>query len=248
MEAASDDGKAPKVQLKQDATQIRDMIMKLDSMMELLFQYFEGINKTYDVATGDLSLTLERYHSAHERKKSLFVILLSIFDRTIIRTFRSRYTQFLTFWYSSLDPEFTDMFQGMLVSKALLEEDQPIVTRVAAASYIASFVSRALFVDGNNARMVIGLMCDYLEHHLNECTAMGKDLDLNSTYHAVFYSVAQAVFLVFCFRWRDFQLEAEPDELAAESVSAKKWISKLDVMQRVIKSELNPLKVSFLQN
>jgi len=36
--------------------------------------------------------------------------------------------------------------------KALLEQDQPAVTRAAAASYIASFVSRAQFVDREGAR------------------------------------------------------------------------------------------------
>lgn len=242
-EAPSDNEK--NVEVKQDSFHIKDMVMKLDSMMELLFEYFQRVNKLYDTdATSLSSDAADNPRPAHETKKSLFIILLSIFDRTIIRTFRSRYTQFLIFWYSSLDPEFTDMFQGMLVSKALLEEDQPIVTRAAAASYVASFVSRALFIDATNARMVIGLMCDYLEHHLDECAALSKDFDPNATYHSVFYTVAQSVFYMFCFRWRDFQIEET--EFGESIAPPKKWISKLDVMERAIKSDLNPLKVHHL--
>jgi RNA polymerase I-specific transcription initiation factor RRN3 len=54
-----------------------------------------------------------------------FQALLSIFDRIILRTFKSRYTQFLIFWYTSLDPEFADIFQGMLVDRALLGGANP---------------------------------------------------------------------------------------------------------------------------
>jgi RNA polymerase I-specific transcription initiation factor RRN3 len=70
-----------------------------------------------------------------------------------------------------------------------------------------------------------------------------------------FYAVAQATFLIFCFRWREFLLEdavegeEDEDEEAmtwgnAQSTPANKWIPELDVIQRVILSPLNPLKVS----
>jgi len=60
--------------------------------------------------------------------------------------------------------------------------------------------------------------------------------------------VAQAVFLIFCFRWRELQLESgqEPSNdvwVANDGPSIKKWIPELDVIQRVIISALNPLKV-----
>ncbi|KIJ57003.1 hypothetical protein M422DRAFT_198368 [Sphaerobolus stellatus SS14] len=243
-------------EIRQDVTHVREMVTKLDGMLKLLFDFF---NRTYNFINHPPSLentssktpipsdvvSPPTVHS-RELRRTQFITLLSIFDRTIIRTFKSRYTQFLIFWFSSLDPEFTDMFQGMLVSKALLEDNQPIVTRAAAASYIASFVSRAQFVDANNARMVVGLLCDFLAAHLDWCAAMGDDLDFHSTQHTVFYAVAQAVFLIFCFRWRDFRLDEEHeelDDLSFDVSTRKKWIPKLDVVQRVITSELNPLMV-----
>lgn len=190
-------------------------------------------------------LTLERGRSL---RRSQFHTLLSIFDRTIIRTFKSRYTQFLIFWYASLDPEFSDLFQGMLVSKALLEPDQPAVTRAAAASYIASFVSRAQFVDRESARRVVAVLCEFLRNHLEVYEAMAQSgAALPSVaHHTVFYAVSQAVFLIFCFRWRDLledTEEDEGDELIGAAKPGKKWMGALDIIQRVITSSLNPLKV-----
>ncbi|GLB34084.1 putative RNA polymerase I-specific transcription initiation factor RRN3 [Lyophyllum shimeji] len=203
-----------------------------------------------------------------ERRKSLlrtqFHTLLSIFDRTILRTFKSRYTQFLLFWYTSLDPEFADIFQGMLVERALfgsssaadgpaITSTTPAVTRAAAASYIGSFVSRATFVDREGTRQVVGVLCGFLKAHLDGVEELAREgaLALGSAgmaQHSVFYAVAQAVFLIFCFRWRDL-LEDEvgdgEDEFLIGSAekSGKKWIPQLGVLQRVVTSVLNPLRV-----
>jgi RNA polymerase I-specific transcription initiation factor RRN3 len=80
--------------------------------------------------------------------------------------------------------------------------------------------------------------------------------------HVVFYAVAQAVLLIFCFRWRDLMIEEEEDEeneqqkrqqgsgeVLPESISAAgqarkdEWIPELNVLKRVVMSVLNPLKV-----
>lgn len=263
----ADDERSP-LEVEQDLARVRDMVSKLDTILKLLFDHFHRTHSslattvhstapTYDPPK-DTSSTFSpsrpppvlRAPPEHgcDLRRSQFITLLSIFDRTIIRTFKSRYTQFLVFWYSSLDPEFTDMFQGMLVSRALFEETQPMVTRAAAASYIASFVSRARFVDDDSTKRVVGLLCDFLETHLDLCAAMGEAFDPCSAHHTLFYAVAQAVFLIFCFRWRDLQVvgEIEMDDLGSDTLSHKKWIPKLDAMQRVVTSALNPLKVSGL--
>ncbi|KAG5220294.1 RNA polymerase I-specific transcription initiation factor RRN [Salix suchowensis] len=184
--------------------------------------------------------------SNRTRQRTLFHTLLSIFDRTIIKTFKSRYTQFLLFWYSSLDPEYTDLFQGLLVSKALLEEDLPAVTRSAAASYIGSYISRAKFIDRDGARRVVNVLCDYVKSHLDRHDMLEQaNAEMPSmAHHSVFYAVVQAIFLIFCFRWRDFLADVgEEDDLLGETKPTKKWISTLDVVQRVVTSTLNPLKV-----
>lgn len=184
-------------------------------------------------------------------RRSQFHALLLIFDRAIIRTFKSRYTQFLVFWYSSLDPEFSDLFQGMLVEKALLDESLPMVTRIAASSYISSFVSRATFVDKESTRNVVSVLCDFLTSRMDAFDhALRVGGELSRTYCGMFYAVCQAAFLIFCFRWRDLvedQVE-DVDELAElnSGGAAKKWLPRLYVLERAVSSSLNPLKVSYL--
>lgn len=258
---------------------VAEMLTKLDVILKLLFDHLnttgtlsrpqEGPSSSSDSESGlstptytkpkplssDDEKTLE---SLKASRRSQFLTLLTIFDRTILRTFKSRYTQFLLFWYSSLDPEYTDLFLGLLVSKALFEQDQPVVTRRAAASYIASLVSRALFVDWDSARRTVGLLCNYLDGQLcyvddllreaQENGGIGPEgLKISVNHFSVFYAVAQAVFLVFCFRWRDFEGAAEEDEEGVPK-SNRKWVAELDVMQRVVASPLNPLKVGGLQD
>ncbi|KAF8639860.1 hypothetical protein AX17_001115 [Amanita inopinata Kibby_2008] len=235
-----------------------------------------------------------------DRLRAQFHALLSIFDHTILRTFKSRYTQFLVFWFASLDPEFADVFQGMLVDRALFASDStphniatgnsapdshnapsstgptPTVIRAAAASYIGSFVSRATFIDRTNTRHVVGVLCEFLRSHLDAVdeairiwgvtsvvgfndTGVGNGA-VGRAQNTVFYAVAQAVFLIFCFRWRDL-LESEEgqgedeseswkgvmDPVGSVSASAaatgKKWMPELGILQRVVTSILNPLKV-----
>ena len=225
--------------------------------------------------------------------RTQFQALLSIFDRIILRTFKSRYTQFLIFWYASLDPEFADIFQGMLVDRALLgrtdpqyyggsitTEDgdesttvsaymiTPALTRAAAASYIGSFVSRATFVDRQGARRVVGVLCEFLNAHLESVeqalrtgwATSGVDLSAQGQ-HTVFYAVAQAVFLIFCFRWRDLvdddigDDDDEPRYLDSSGMiggrarkpingNKDKWMPELGILKRVVVSVLNPLKVN----
>lgn len=264
------DESKPAPEIPADARHIQEMVSKLDAILKVLFDHFNDLHAVTAPTILPLSVpstprsdsppsipmpelsdpTRPSSPGCAERgkiiRRSQFNTLLSIFDRTIIRTFKSRYTQFLVFWYSSLDPEFSDLFQGLLVSKALLEQDQPSVTRAAAASYIASFVSRAEFVDREGARRVTGILCNFLRNHLEAFDAMvhSGTAPPNMAHHGVFYAITQAVFLIFCFRWRDLEEEQEEaDELLGAS-SRKKWMSELEIMQRAVASPLNPLKVS----
>ncbi|KAG9015414.1 hypothetical protein FRB94_000018 [Tulasnella sp. JGI-2019a] len=261
-----------------DLTHVTDMISKLDAILKLVFEHLDDAGSPQSSSsssdTGSVPATPHGYPTSRQAiappsieeslavRRQKFLSLLTIFDRTIIRTFKSRYTQFLLFWYSSLDPEFTDLFQGLLVSRALIEEDQPVVTRCAAASYIASFVSRARFVDRESTRRVMGLLCQYLEGQLDELNALIAEsgsgpVNVSGGQFGVFYAVAQAAFLIFCFRWRDLlnnqggigSLEGDDvDDLFSVKKPGggglgKKWIHELDVFPRLISSPLNPLKV-----
>lgn len=264
---ADDDG-APVDDVPSNFQHVQSMVNKLDAILKSMFDHFNRAHACVPATPVSLSSPsssrsdspLSAFDhvrstspSCLEKGKALmrsqFHTLLSIFDRVILRTFKSRYTQFLLFWYSSLDPEFSDLFQGMLVSRSLLDESQPAVTRAAAASYIASFVSRAQFVDRESTRRVMACLCNFLKSRLDIFDAVTKANVAPSSiaHYSVFYAVTQAVFLIFCFRWRDLQEDQEDvDEFAATSVPVRKWMAELDVLQRVVTSELNPLKVRYI--
>ncbi|TCD69993.1 hypothetical protein EIP91_005243 [Steccherinum ochraceum] len=250
-----------------DFKHINEMVQKLDAILKNVFDYFNNSHGKFSPRHTPSPPTLQSgsespltpleqpilrplspalIEEGKAFRRSQFYTLLSIFDRVILRTFKSRYTQFLIFWYSSLDPEFSDVFQGVLVSKALLEEDLPSVTRAAAASYIASFVSRAQFVDKENTRRVVICLCDFLRNKLDafDAEAMSGLQAGSMAQYSVFYAVAQAVFLIFCFRWRDLTHdEEELEDMDGVAAAKSKWMNELDVVKRVVISVLNPLKM-----
>lgn len=227
-----------------DTRHIHDMVSKLDAILKLVFDHFNKLHSSIPTVLVPSSPSLHpttthdrdpQSHEPHNLLAIQFHTLLAIFDRSILRTFKSRYTQFLLFWYASLHPEFSDLFLGLLVDKALFGSASASgVERAAASSYIGSFVSRAQFIDREGARRAVKVLCAFLGAHLDAVEASNAD----SNNHSVFYAVVQSVFLVFCFRWRD--LQEEPDE---QTMGRKIWISELGVVQRVITSDLNPLKV-----
>ncbi|KAI6116530.1 RNA polymerase I-specific transcription initiation factor RRN3 [Pisolithus croceorrhizus] len=250
----SSDGGEDDPDLPANAQHIQDMVNKLDSILKVVFDHFNRLHSATEVTVSQRSDSLlspptsprpsspVSAETGRAVRDAQFHTLLAIFDRTIIRTFKSRYTQFLIFWYSSLDVEFSDLFQGLLVEKALLGQNVPAVTRAAAASYIASFVSRAQFVDRDATRRVVAVLCAYLKSHLDsfDSVIQAGEEPPSMAHHSLFYAIVQAVFLIFCFRWRD--LEEEFDE-SEEYQTGKKWMNELNVIQRVITSPLNPLKI-----
>lgn len=244
-----------------DVSHVQDMVEKLDAILDVIFDHFRktDVSPTINHSSSKDTIRadqpdaqLEEVDEFTERRHSRFMNLLSIFERTVLRTFKSRYTQFLVFWYASLDPDFADLLQGLLVSKALLEVNLPAVTRAAAASYTGSFVSRALFVDRESTRRVVGVICDFLRSHLDSYDSIATSKDsspISSEQNTVFYAVAQALFLIFCFRWRDLMdgnEDVDNSDVNGGSVSRprKNWMPELDVVQRLVGSPLNPLQVS----
>jgi len=92
---------------------------------------------------------------------------------------------------------------------------------------------------------VVQMMCGWLNQFLvtRERECRGPDLGK----YGGFYAVVQAVMYIFCFRWRQLKQGShspESDEEIDEAeIRAMKWIPELRIMERVITSRFNPLKV-----
>lgn len=273
------DDDAPPKDEPVDLSRIAEMVNKLDAILKLLFDHFSqqpsfistsastspSVPSTPALCSPPLSPlpTSPRPSTplfagqvdSHVQQLSRFHTLLAIFTRTILCTFKSRYTQFLLFWFASRDTAFADLFLGELVAHALLEPAEPEIARAAAASYVASFVSRATFIGPNEARGAVRVLCRFLEHDLDAYETGDGD----TAPPAVFYAVVQAVFLIFCFRWRDLVEGDDNDDLKGEREREQDtlagplkrvWMAELGIVQRAVSCPLQPLKVpskSFLR-
>jgi len=228
-----------------DLPRIRDMVEKLDAVMKILFEYFSESSTTISSTQSEDTIPpTPNEEELRTHRTTQFFILLSIFDKVILRTLKSKCIQFLLFWYTSLDAQYLDVFQGMLISKAFIELDTPLVIRVTATSYIASFVSRATFVNKAHTQHIVHLFRQHLEDQLNVCTLEASNRP-NASQYVTFYAVAQALFLIFCFRWRDL-VDAEgdaDDEVIGLSIGKRKWIVDLEIIPKIVNSVLNPLKI-----
>ncbi|PWN38377.1 RNA polymerase I-specific transcription initiation factor RRN3 [Meira miltonrushii] len=263
--------------------QVRSLAEKLDAMMSTLFRNMETMDRRYSNASKGIGGTYDLSPArAIALRNEQFGNLLRIFERTLLPTFKSRHVQFLLFWCASLERSYSETFIGMLLNKAIytnsgdefdsqtgwrIKEGSPVVMRIAAASYVASLVARAKFVDAEDARIIMLNLCAFLDAHMDAYSQgllasqspIGLELEALNGPHAMFYAVAQACFYIFCFRWRDLHSTddaAEQDEDASEDDDEAneygnkedvdgsgrvRWCNGIDSIKRAILSQFNPL-------
>lgn len=230
---------------KDSIQQIKNMVRKLDAMMNLAFQYF---SKCAQSASVDV-------------QNEIFYSLVDIFDRAVLKTLKSRYTQFLLFYFCSLNVNvYSDYFLEHLIQH-ITDPLKPNVTRVAAAAYIQSYVARAKFLDPSTIQKVILTLSVWCDHYVDQYESSVVSLDC--TKHDVFYAVVQATMYIFCFRWRDLVIDndlqieedMEEDMFSEEhrhlthpesgfgNGASRTWCVGLRNLPRLVMSKFNPLKL-----
>ncbi|KAJ3218433.1 hypothetical protein HK099_005071 [Clydaea vesicula] len=225
----------------------KKMVEKLDKILYILFFHIENVNKQQQMlkipksskvnrATTPCSNTSseeETDDAANGPLIELFEIFMGIFQRSVLPTHRSRFTQFLWFYICSLNPQFSDLFLGLLISKTF-DPCSPEVLRLSACSYLASFVSRANYVGLEEVKTCLKLLCNwainFVEQNENEFNlsiynnfskkndmgtatkANNLKIQLDIKKYSIFYATVQSILYVFCFRWRNL-LDGEQEEL-----------------------------------
>ena len=213
------------------AKMVRKNVLKLDLIMDILFNYYDPIFTK----------------STPGAKESTFNLLLSHFKNIILPTYRSRHTQFLLFHYAQTSPALIDLFVNSCIQVAFEKGRQPTV-RQAAAAYLASFIARGSQVSSTTVQEVFAYLGQQVNafHKEHEPTCRGPDLRR----YSVYYSQVQALLYIFCFRWRD--LETPPSEPGSPYISLSSADSnrhtfvagvKETLSTNVFSTKLNPLKV-----
>ena len=202
-------------------------VNKLDFMMETVFEFLTSRCQLSTETSSGLDI---------EACRQTFVSLMTIFERLILRTFQSRYTQFLVFYFCTLGPDFSDIFLGLLAAKVLrncnvgtARASDPIL--VSCAAYLGSFLARAKFIDEEPLRTCFSLMLSWTDDYISSV----DDGKPDAQRHSVFYGVSQSMMYIFCFR----------HTALLEGGSTTGFKSKLKSgFERLVHCSLNPLLVS----
>ncbi|KXG54174.1 Armadillo-like helical [Penicillium griseofulvum] len=211
------------------AKKIKDNILKVDGMIDILFEYFSP-----PFTSGTL-----------DDKENALDLLLSHFQTIILPTYRSRHSQFLLFHFSQVSPVLVDRFASTFV-QLIFNKLQPAILRQSAAAYLASFVARGAHISGEVVRDVFDLLLTHLNSLRMDYEDSCRGPDLRR--YGPFYSTAQALLYIFCFRWRDLTTAAidgdtadQVDELEPGQIVFPPNIKEF--LHKCIYSRLNPLKV-----
>ncbi|KAJ2523515.1 DNA independent RNA polymerase I transcription factor [Coemansia sp. RSA 1939] len=149
----------------------RKAVVKLDAVMSTLFTWLEKNFQRDTTATDELP----------ESAFQLYLAFLDLFNVIVLPTFKSRYTQFLLFFLCSRDPQYADVFLGTMMGnvgepiRTQAQDKVSSVTKVAAASYLGSFVARAKFLTPKIVRSVVGVLVQWANAYLDWQEQMLKD-------------------------------------------------------------------------
>jgi RNA polymerase I-specific transcription initiation factor RRN3 len=230
---ASDDGSVSSEESlepeEQRLKEVKDMMLKLDSVMDVQFSYYDSVFEKGDLMENDRT----------------FQTLLAQFQSIVIPTYRSRHTQFVLFHFSQMSRDFIERFVAAC-SHLAIDSSRPPLLRASACAYLASYIARGAHVPGFVVRDVFDLLCSQLERlralHEPKCT--GPDLRRYGTY----YAIVQALLYAFCFRWRDLIVTSDGTPPSDADIiyheGEFQWHgSTHEIIRRNLFCRLNPLRI-----
>eukprot|EP00002_Diphylleia_rotans_P028018 TRINITY_DN5648_c0_g2_i1.p1 TRINITY_DN5648_c0_g2~~TRINITY_DN5648_c0_g2_i1.p1 ORF type:complete len:657 (+),score=134.53 TRINITY_DN5648_c0_g2_i1:52-2022(+) len=190
------------------------MVEKLDTMMDVLFEYFLYINS----------------HRGQEDIERILNTLLEMFDRVIVRTQKSKHVQYLIFYLCSFNPSYSEAFLAHLL-EIIKTPSTNRATRQTCAAYMASYLARAKYLSVEHARQCLEHLVFFSHEYIDATRSSFRMTDIEQ--HGIFYSVCQAIFYMFCFRGESILEEFE---------DPKEYFDTLDI-RKIVESKHNPLKV-----
>ncbi|KAL9110264.1 MAG: hypothetical protein Q9227_005171 [Pyrenula ochraceoflavens] len=204
---------------------VKANIAKVDGILDLLFQYYDDC------------------FSKSKSQDNAIELLFSHFHTIIIPTHRSRHTQFLIFHFVQRSDALIDRFATSCVS-TIFDIKQPPIVRQITAAFLASFVSRGAQVSARVAQDCFTLLCGLLTDLQKEYTLSCRGPDYRR--YSAFYATAQALFYIFCFRWRDLMVQTrvdDDDENGDQTIEYTLPSYFRETLSDAIFSPLNPLKI-----
>jgi RNA polymerase I-specific transcription initiation factor RRN3 len=204
-----------------DDSPSKKMIDKLDSLMQLMFEYL----RVASLATVN-------------EKLQVFLCLLRVFMRSVLKTHDSRFIQFLIFYMASGDPTFPEALLTSLFDTATDSESKHAVDRKPAVAYIAGFISRAKYFHDERACYYFDKLLEWTLSYIAVHDVRDGALTLEEAQrHTIFYAFSQAVLYIYVFRRRGFDNIDNAVECEYEQKAQERRIA----LSRLLRSPWQPL-------
>eukprot|EP00299_Pterocystis_sp_00344_P014177 c7009_g1_i1.p1 GENE.c7009_g1_i1~~c7009_g1_i1.p1 ORF type:complete len:303 (-),score=50.91 c7009_g1_i1:10-918(-) len=121
------------------------------------------------------------------------------FQKVILKTHRSKYTQFLLFSMCAQHVEYARAFLSLL-TQTFTSKQKHTVYRMNAVAYIASFVARNKAIPQQDVFVSFTLLSDWLKSYRSEFMLIhGKSALPTLHTNGLYYSVCQALMYIFCY-------------------------------------------------
>ena len=177
---------------------VDEMADKMDSLMELTLSHLR-----HRISRGEI--------------QHVWKSLLDAFEGIILQTHRSKFTQFVVFYVSSMSPVYCAKSLLHLLLQKLSDKNQAPIVRSACAAYIGSFLARAAFIPEVTVIETFHKLADWCMKYAREedrrgglppIPSAGILVNTHETVsrHASFYAACQALLYALCYHmeplWR----------------------------------------------
>eukprot|EP00268_Persea_americana_P021181 TRINITY_DN21167_c0_g1_i2.p1 TRINITY_DN21167_c0_g1~~TRINITY_DN21167_c0_g1_i2.p1 ORF type:complete len:272 (+),score=52.66 TRINITY_DN21167_c0_g1_i2:175-990(+) len=108
---------------------------------------------------------------------------------TVLNAYKSKFAQFVIFYACSLNPENCGMKFATLLAEIFECRTQPLLTRMSAVAYLASYLSRGKFLPCSFVSSMLKRLTEWCFEYAKFWN--GNETTLKPTAHRVFYSVCQ---------------------------------------------------------
>lgn len=166
-------------------------------------------------------------------KEKLFDTFLECLESTMLNATHVQYVSFIWLYFCSLSQEYEKKMLEHLWQVTIRMPRAPADARKSqgAASYLAAFLARAKYVKKSTAFTWLEEVYIWLRHYVDQFGSGSSQILPGLQRHGTFYSVSQAFFLVFAFRYKEFVKNKDMLE------TIRRW-----GVGRVVHSPLEPLK------
>lgn len=192
------------------------------------------LSDTLDSLLALLLRTLGEGSEDGQGTRELYYEVLPVFESTIITTHKSKFVQYCMFFLCGLesqrmgssannssnsvnpatntsakpDQEHSILHRDFAAKllELIMDPYRATLTRQSAACYLASFVSRASYVEAETVCESISALLRWAEAYLDSLDSnsiRAADSRAQSELHSLFYTVCQAAFYIMCFRGVD---------------------------------------------